>query len=96
MIFETHAHYEDKRFDEDREELFASMAGHGITKIVNVASTLKTTKESIRFAENYDFIYASSDVYCNPLSIRNKTFRSFKNHALRRFVLFGICHEKNL
>ena len=74
MIFETHAHYEDKRFDEDREELFASMAGHGITKIVNVASTLKTTKESIRFAENYDFIYASIGVHPSEISELNEDY----------------------
>ena len=30
MIFDTHAHYDDGQFDEDREELLASMAENGV------------------------------------------------------------------
>ena len=33
MIFETHAHYEDTQFDQDRDELLRSMYAHGIDKI---------------------------------------------------------------
>lgn len=63
MIFETHAHYEDERFDPDRDELLASMHAHGIGKIVNAGSTLETVKKSISLAENYDFVYAAVGVH---------------------------------
>lgn len=43
MIFETHAHYEDERFDEDRQSLLASMRENGIGWIVNVGSTIETS-----------------------------------------------------
>lgn len=63
MIFDTHAHYEDEKFDLDREELLASMRVHGIDKIVNVGSSLETVKKSINLAEKYDFIYAAAGVH---------------------------------
>ena len=69
MIFETHAHYEDKKFDLDRDELLTSMSLNGISPIVNVGSSIETTKKSIELAEKYDFIYAAvgvhpSDIEC--------------------------------
>ena len=36
MIFETHAHYDDKAFDEDRHELLNTLKEHGIEAVVNV------------------------------------------------------------
>ena len=40
MIFETHAHYDDGKFDKDREELLSSMKENGIGTIVNVGSDM--------------------------------------------------------
>lgn len=68
MIFETHAHYEDKRFDEDRDELLASMPQSGISPIVNVASSIETAKMSIQLAETYDFVYAAVGVHPSEIS----------------------------
>lgn len=63
MIFESHAHYEDARFDEDREALLKSFPQNGINYVINVGSSLKTTKQSILLAEQYDFIYAAAGVH---------------------------------
>lgn len=63
MIFETHAHYEDEKFDQDRDELLASMHAHGIAGIVNVGSSLETTEKSIQLAERYGFIHAAAGVH---------------------------------
>lgn len=43
MIFDTHAHYDDKQFDQDREELLASMKDNGIGTIVDVGSNMETS-----------------------------------------------------
>ena len=43
MIFETHAHYDDKMFDEDRESLLESMQEAGIGRIVNIGADLAST-----------------------------------------------------
>lgn len=63
MIFDSHAHYDDEAFDEDREKLLDSMKENGINKIVNVGASLKTSKASIELSEKYDFIYASVGVH---------------------------------
>ena len=41
MIFETHAHYDDEKFDEDRAELLSSMQENGIGRIINVSAKPK-------------------------------------------------------
>lgn len=63
MIFESHAHYEDARFDEDRKALLSSFPQKGIDYVVNVGSSLKTTQQSIALAKQYDFIYAAAGVH---------------------------------
>lgn len=63
MIFETHAHYDDEAFDEDRDTLLSSMQENGIGYIVNVGASLKSTAESIRLAEKYPFVYAAAGVH---------------------------------
>lgn len=63
MIFETHAHYEDEKFDADRAELLDSMQGNGIGPVVNVGSTVETTKQSIQLADTYEFVYAAAGIH---------------------------------
>lgn len=63
MIFESHAHYEDAQFDEDRDELLESLRTNGIGYVVNVASNARTTKLSLALAEKYPWIYASVGVH---------------------------------
>lgn len=62
-IFETHAHYDDDAFDEDREALLAALPENGITRVVNIGSTLAATAGSIRLAEKYPYIYAAAGVH---------------------------------
>ena len=63
MIFESHAHYEDKKFDEDREKLLESMNENGISYIVNVGSSLATTKATLELIEKYDFMFGAVGVH---------------------------------
>lgn len=72
MIFETHAHYEDRKFDPDRDRVLASLQPGGIERVVNVASSVETTKKSIALAEQYDFIYASVGVHPDDMEDLNE------------------------
>jgi len=63
MYFDTHAHYDDKRFDDDRDEVLGSMAGAGVTLILNAASSVRSAKISLKLADKYSFIYASVGVH---------------------------------
>ncbi len=63
MIIDTHAHYDDKAFEEDRSEVLESMAGEGIGRIVNIGSSLGACKRTIQLMEQYDFIYGALGVH---------------------------------
>ena len=58
-FFDSHAHYNTRRFEEDQAQLLGSMAEHNIGLIMNVGCDLTSSLQSIRLAEQYDFIYAS-------------------------------------
>lgn len=64
-IFDTHAHYDDSRFDEDRDELIASLSEKGVSHIVNCGCDLKSSLTTVALAEKYDFIYAAVGVHAH-------------------------------
>ena len=63
MIFESHAHYDDDAFDEDRESLLGSLQQQGIEYVINVGASLASTARAISLAADYDFIYAAAGVH---------------------------------
>ena len=63
MIFESHAHYDDRQFDVDREKLLESLPLQNVGVIVNVGSDIRSSKESITLAHQYDYIYAAIGVH---------------------------------
>ncbi|MCH5260054.1 MAG: TatD family hydrolase [Lachnospiraceae bacterium] len=63
MIFESHAHYDDAVFDEDREELLTSLKEHGIDKVINVGASLESCRITLQLMERYPFIYGAMGVH---------------------------------
>lgn len=63
MIFESHAHYDDRQFDVDRETLLENLPFQNVGVIVNVGSDIRSSKESIMLAHQYDYIYAAIGVH---------------------------------
>lgn len=63
MIFDTHAHYDDEAFDQDREELLASMKAGGIGTIVNSCASIKGLDDTIALMEKYPFIYGAVGIH---------------------------------
>lgn len=55
MIFDTHAHYDDESFDEDREELLFSLKNKGVETVVNVGASVASTKKTFEIVKKYDF-----------------------------------------
>ena len=62
-IFDSHAHYDDEKFNEDREEVIKSIYEEGITKCINIGCDIKTSENSIKLSEKYDFIYATCSIH---------------------------------
>ena len=70
-IFDSHAHYDDPSFDEDRETLLSSLPEKGVCAVLNAASTLENAPRCVGFTKQYPYIYAAVGVhpnYCADLS----------------------------
>ena len=63
MIFDTHAHYDDKQFEQDREELLASMKDNGIGTIVDVGSNMETSARIVDAVKRYPMMYGAVGVH---------------------------------
>ena len=73
MIFETHAHYDDEKFDADRVELLSHLLReNGIEKVVNVGATFKGCQDSIALAEEYENIYAAVGIHPEEINEINE------------------------
>lgn len=59
MIFDSHAHYNDKRFDDDRDAVLGGMLGSTVCGIINCGTDLPSSLRSIALAEQFDDIYAA-------------------------------------
>lgn len=75
MIFDTHAHYDDEKFNADRDELLSSLKDYHIGTVVNVCSSLASVEPTLALAEKYDFIYAAAGVH--PTETEELTEQSF-------------------
>lgn len=63
MLFDTHAHYDDERFDEDRETLLRAMPEKGVGLIVNPGCDLPSSRMAVDMAQKYDFLYAAVGIH---------------------------------
>ena len=63
MLFDTHAHYDDERFDEDRETLLRAMPEKGVGLIVNPGCDLASSRTAVDMAQKYDFLYAAVGIH---------------------------------
>ena len=59
MLFDTHAHLDDRAFDEDREALLASLPEQGLALVMNPGCSLESSRNTVKLAAAYDYIYAA-------------------------------------
>ena len=59
MLFDTHAHMDDRAFDEDRQELLAGLPGQGLALVMNPGCSLASSYNAVKLANTYDYIYAA-------------------------------------
>ena len=58
-LFDTHCHYNDEKFEEDREEIIKLIYEAGVTKAVVVGDNIENSKEAIEIANTHDFLYSA-------------------------------------
>lgn len=82
MIFETHAHYDDSKFDSDRDALLASLPSKGIERVINVGASIESTKTTLALAEKYDYVYAAVGVHPSDIDgLNEQTFQWLKEQT---------------
>ena len=59
MLFDTHAHMDDRAFDADRKELLADLPRQGIGLLMNPGCSLESSRNAVKLAESYDYVYAA-------------------------------------
>ena len=67
-LFDNHAHFDDKWFDEDRDELIKSVYDSGVTRVVSAGYSLEGSLAARELSKKYDFIYFTVGISPNDLS----------------------------
>ena len=61
-FFDSHAHYNDERFEEDRDELIKKIYSEDVTKIINAGYSLESSIKAIEIAKDYNFMYVTAGI----------------------------------
>ena len=72
MIFDTHAHYDDRQFEEDRAELLDSMQENGVELIVDAGSDIASWDKIEQLTDRYPFIYGAIGVHPDEVGELNE------------------------
>ena len=62
-VFDTHAHYDDERFDADRDALLAALPGQGVELVLSAGSDMASSRVNVELAGRYDYLYAAVGVH---------------------------------
>ena len=84
MIFDSHAHYDSSKFNEDREELLSSMQENGIGTIVNCGASWKSVTAVVELAEKYPFIYAAVGLHPDEVGDLNEERFAFLREQCKK------------
>ncbi len=88
MLFDSHTHLDDKKFNDDRIEVIEKIKAGGVSKLVNIGCDIKTSENSIRLAEKYDFIYATVGFHpCDTGNITEEHIEKIKQLAQHKKVV---------
>lgn len=89
-IYDTHCHYNDKWFDEDREELLKNIQKAGVKKIINAGYNLDSSLNGVEYSKKHDFMYVTVGI--SPNDIKENYLDEIKE--LDNFLKDNIENEK--
>lgn len=91
LIFDSHAHYDDRQFDADRDALLAAMPQNGVGMILNAATSPASVGQSIAMAERYPFVYAAIGIHPSELDTADLSYidELAKRYAHPKVVAIG-------
>lgn len=79
MIFDTHAHLDDRAFDTDRTQLLDRLPEEGIALVMNPGCSLASSQEAVRLANQYDFLFAAVGSHPDAADeVNEETLRQYR------------------
>lgn len=82
MIFDSHSHYDDSQFNEDRDLVLKEIKEKGVIGVLNCGSDLRGLNMSIELAEKYDFVYAAVGIHPEyAQAVDENLIEQIRNHA---------------
>lgn len=73
MIFDTHAHYDDSAYDDDRDYLLRDFAKHGVGAVVNIGTNIQTSVMTAELSNKYDNVYGVVGIYPSEVALLEDT-----------------------
>ena len=89
QIFDSHAHYNDEKFELDREETLKKVCESGVKKLVCAGYNIESSKQAIKIANEHDYIYATAGISPNDIP----TFEN-ENNDVKQFFFEDVLNEQ--
>lgn len=93
--FDSHAHYDDEKFDEDRDELIQSLKNENVTKVVSAGYCLEGSKNAIKLSEKYPFIYCTVGISPNDIENNYQEDITEIDKILQEYLTKNDAQEQN-
>lgn len=67
QLFDSHAHYNDEKFNEDRQDVIKMVYENGVKKLICAGYNIKSSQEAVEIANKYEYIYAIIGISPNDI-----------------------------
>lgn len=86
-IFDSHAHYDDESFNEDREQVIKELKENGIVGVLNCGASFEGARTSVALADKYDIFYAAVGIHPeNALEFNQNVLEELRDMAKNKRV----------
>lgn len=82
-IFDTHAHYSDPAFDEDREKILSELPSKGVKYIALASSSVEDTADNSKLSKKYDYIYCAAGVHPESVDSNPENYLDIIENAVK-------------
>ncbi|MCI9247198.1 MAG: TatD family hydrolase [Clostridia bacterium] len=83
-LFDSHAHYNDEKFKEDREEVLQAVLDVGVTKLICAGYSVEASKEAVEIASEHQNIYAIVGISPNDIPEKNIEYGQILSEQLQQ------------
>lgn len=93
-LFDSHAHYNDEKFNEDREEILQAVANEGVTKLICAGYSLESSREAVQIANAHQNIYAIVGISPNDIPPKGVEYEQVLNKQLQQIE--ELAHDEKV